>query len=349
MDVRKALAELSANTAPSGFECNVAEACAKLLEPNVDEIYIDHMYNVVGIKRCGKKNAKKLMLCAHIDEIGLMVTGHDKGFLKICNIGGVDRRMLPGREVTVLADKKYFGVVGTAAPHGAAKGDEDKALAVEDLRVDVGLTEKEVEKLIPVGTPISFRTPFFDLGEDFFCGKSTDDRACFVAMAYAAEILKDKQVPWDIYYVGTISEEIGLRGAKETVYSIQPDVAIATDVCQATTPDIHPWNHLANIGEGPRFCCGPHINKLVYKQVVKLAEEKRLPLSLGVLAGSTGTDCSALQIANAGIATAVISLPLQYMHTPQEVGSYTDLKLLGEIMAAYAEEPGEEARKCLNI
>ncbi len=349
MKLLENLEKLCSQTAPSGSEYNVAELAAEVLEPYVDEVYVDPMFNVVGVRRCGRENARKLMIVAHIDEIGLIVTGHEDGFLKFGNIGGVDQRMLPGREVTVLSKKRHFGVIGAAAPHGASPESMNKSIPMDQLRIDVGLSQKKAEKEIPVGTPVSFRSPFFELGESRYCGKSLDDRACFVAMCRAAECLKGRELPWDVYFVGSISEEIGMRGAVMASYAIDPDVCIATDVCQAWTPDCLPHNYVSSLGGGPRMAIGANIAPMVAHGVLAAAKDKRIPVQITVSPASTGTDAWGVQIMRGGVATVVISLPLRYMHTPQEVIDLNDLELLGELMAEFAAEPGEEVRTCLNI
>ncbi len=349
MNILDDLERLCTETAPSGFECNVSGLCAGILEPFVDEIYVDPMYNVVGIRRCGRENARKLMICAHIDEIGLIVTGHEEGFLRFGQLGGVDQRMLPGREVTVLSKKRHFGVIGAAAPHGASPESMNKSIPMKDLRIDVGLSQKRAEREIPVGTPVSFRSPFFELGKDCVCSKSLDDRACFLAVCRAAELLKDRELPWDVYFVGTISEEVGLRGATMTSFAIDPDVCIASDVCQAWTPDCKPTDYISKLGEGPRMPIGANVAPAVAHGITAAAAEKRIPVQITVSPSRTGTDAWAVQTQREGIATAVLSLPLRYMHTPQEVINLRDLELLGELMAEFALEPGEEVRTCLNI
>ena len=349
MNILENLEKLCTATAPSGFECNVAELAAEVLEPFVDEVYVDPMYNVVGVRRCGRENAKKLMLVAHIDEIGLIVTGHEDGFLKFGKLGGVDQRMLPGREVTVLSKKRHFGVVGAAAPHGASADSMNKSIPIEDLRIDVGLSQKTAEKEIPIGTPISFRSPFFELENGRICSKSLDDRACFLAMARAAERLKGLELPWDVYFVGSISEEVGLRGATMTSFAIDPDVCIASDVCQAWTPDCKPTDYISKLGEGPRMPIGANVAHFVSNSLKKKAGELRMPVQITVSPSRTGTDAWAVQTQREGIATAVLSLPLRYMHTPQEVIDLKDLEQLAELMAAFVQDPGEEVRTCLNI
>ena len=349
MNYTEELKNLSLATGPSGFEFPVSEICAKILAPYVDEVSCTELGNVIAVKRCGLENAKKLMLIAHIDEIGLIVTGYDEGFLRFASIGGVDRRMLPARELTILTDPPLFGVVGAAAPHGLTAAAMTASIPMEDLRIDTGLSAEEARKKIPVGTPVSFRSPFFMLGDDVVCGKSFDDRACFMGIAAAAELLKGKDLPWDVYFVGSISEELGMRGAITAAYKVAPDVCIAVDVCHAWTPDVSAKDYVSELGKGPTVTLGPNTCPPVVKRIRELAAKKRIPYQIDVAGGNTGTDAWTVQISRAGVATAVLSLPLRYMHTPQEAGSLKDIGLLAELTAAFAEDPGEEVLSCLSI
>ncbi len=349
MNITEELKKLSLETGPSGFEFPVSEKCMQILAPYVDEVSCTELGNVIAIKRCGLENAKKLMLIAHIDEIGLIVTGYDEGFLRFASIGGVDRRMLPARELTILTEPPLFGVVGAAAPHGLSASAMTESIPMEDLRIDTGLSGAEVKKKIPVGTPVSFRSPFFMLGDDTVCGKSFDDRACFMGIAKAAELLQDARLPWDVYFVGSISEELGMRGAVTAAYRIDPDVCIAVDVCHAWTPDVAPKDFVSELGKGPTVTVGPNTCPAVVRRLRALADEKRIPYQIDVAGGNTGTDAWTVQISREGVATAVLSLPLRYMHTPQEAGSLKDMGLLAELAAAFARDPGEEVLSCLNI
>ena len=346
MDIIESLRLLCESTAPSGFEHRVADLAAQVLEPYVDEVYVNHMNNVIGVIRCGKKDAKKLMLVAHIDEIGLMVTGHDEGQLRFTNVGGVDRRMLPSREVTVLTEPPLFGVIGTVAPHVLTEAQRNESIPMEDLRIDVGLTQEQAVEAVPVGTPVSFRTELFTMGEDTVVSKSMDDRSCFVSLCITAELLKDRKLPWDVYIVGSACEELGYRGAIPAAYGIDPDVAIAVDVCHAWTPDVKPQTNVSELAEGPVITMGPGACPAVTRSLKRVGKEHRIPFQMAVQPRAGGTDAAGIQIIRDGVAVETVSLPLRYMHTPLELGSITDMKLLGALLAEFAVDPGEEVLSC---
>ena len=171
MDYETVLGRLCALAGPSGFEGTVAREAAELLRPLVDEVKVDRMGSVVALRRCRKEHAPRLLLDAHLDEIGFIVTGHEDGFLRIAPLGGVDPRMLPDRELTILTQPQRLGVVACMPPHIQTREEMDKSQPMREMAVDVGLTQEEAQSLIPIGTPAVYRTGCSPLGGDLLCGK----------------------------------------------------------------------------------------------------------------------------------------------------------------------------------
>jgi len=198
LDIRDALNQLCAVGGPSGFEGSVGRVAAELLRPLMDEVCMDRLGNVIGVKRCGNPNAKRLVLDAHLDEIGLIVTGLEEGFLRFTSIGGVDPRILPGRELTVLTEPPMLGVVTCMPPHLLKAEDREKSIPMDELYIDIGLSQEQAEAAVPVGTPIVYRESCFPLGKNQVCGKAMDDRACFVSLLRAAELVEDTQLDVDL-------------------------------------------------------------------------------------------------------------------------------------------------------
>lgn len=257
MDIRQALERLCTQTAPSGFEGPAARMAAELLRPLVDEVSISRSGSVVGVRRCGRPNAKKLLLDAHLDEIGLITIGIEEGFLRFRSIGGVDPRMLPDREVTVLTDPPRFGVVACLPPHVQKAGDSGKSIPIPELMVDIGMTQEQAVQAVALGTPIVFRGGCAPLGERQMCGKSMDDRSCFAALLRAAELLLDKSLDVDLYLLGSTGEEFSGAGAKTAAFSIAPDFCVAVDVTHGATPDGQK-DRTFLLGGGPGHRCGPN-------------------------------------------------------------------------------------------
>ena len=335
--MRQALERLCTCTAPSGFEGPAAAVAAELLRPLVDEVSIDRMGNVLGVRRSKTPGAPKLLLDAHLDEIGLIVTGVEDGFLRFRSIGGVDPRMLPGRELVVLTDPPLRGLV--ACPAG---GDEDKGGPLNELDVDVGLSQEEAERAVPVGTPMVYRAGCFPLGEDQMCGKSMDDRACFVTLLRAAELLRDKELDVELHILGSTREEVSGAGAVVGTWAVAPHFCVAVDVTHGKTPD-GPADKTFELGGGPAIGVGPNMTRWMTERMIAKAREHSIPYQLEIMSGHTGTNGWEMQISREGVATSVLSLPLKYMHTPVETLSLADMEGVAQLLAAFVEHLGKEA------
>lgn len=335
--MRQALERLCTCTAPSGFEGPAAAVAAELLRPLVDEVSIDRMGNVLGVRRSKTPGAPKLLLDAHLDEIGLIVTGVEDGFLRFRSIGGVDPRMLPGRELVVLTDPPLRGLV--ACPAG---GDENKSVPLNELYVDVGLSQEEAERAVPVGTPMVYRAGCFPLGEDQMCGKSMDDRACFVTLLRAAELLRDRELDVELHIMGSTREEVSGAGAVVGTWAVAPDFCVAVDVTHGKTPD-GPADKTFALGGGPAIGVGPNMTRWMTERMIAKAREHGIPYQLEIMSGHTGTNGWEMQISREGVATSVLSLPLKYMHTPVETLSLADMEGVAQLLAAFVEHLGKEA------
>lgn len=340
METEQILRRLCGVGAPSGFERPAAAAARELLEPLMDEVWTDRLGDVAGVRRCGKPGAKKLLLDAHLDEVGLVVTGHKDGFLRFC-ASGVDLRMLPDREVTVLTDPPVLGVVACLPPHVLSAKDREKAPEVKDLFIDVGLCQEEAERLIPIGTPMVYRAELTRLGERQVCAKSLDDRACFAALLRAAELLEETVLDVDLYILGSVCEETGGVGAKVGAQALSPDFCVAVDVTHGRTPD-SPKDESFVMGGGPAVGVGPNCARWMVKRLLDKAAGLDMAVQKEVMEGNSGTNGWSMQVVNEGIATAVLSIPLKYMHTPVEVVELSDIENTARLLAAFAQAIGEE-------
>lgn len=346
MDLRETMKTLCSECGPTGFESRVTAKAKELIAPLCDETWIDRSGNCIGVKRCGLENARKVLLVAHLDEIGLMSTGVEEGMLRFTTIGGVDPRMLPDRELTILTDPPIFGVVAALPPHVLSEEDKRNALKVSDLRIDIGYPQEEAEKLVPPGTPISFRKDNYSLGENLYCGTSLDDRSCFAACMLAMEMLQDRKLDCDVYIMGSTIEETNSMGAITGGYAIDPDYCIVIDVAHADTPDGGPVNMPCKLGKGPLIATGPNIQTHISDHVIKLAKEKRIPYQFEPRGGNTHTDAWPMQIAREGFNMTLISLPMRYMHTPIEVIDIRDVKWIAELLAECIANPCKEVYGC---
>ena len=339
------LSRLCALCAPSGFETPAAQAAAELLRPLTDEVYTTRLGSVVGVRRCGRENARKLLLDAHLDEIGFIVTSHEEGFLRFAPLGGVDPRMLPDREVTILTDPPIHGVVACLPPHVQTAEDMDKSLPVKDLCIDVGLSQEEAKQRVPTGTPAVYRGGCAPLGEDLLCGKALDDRAGFAVLLDVLERLQGKQLNVDLYVLGSTQEETHSVGAITAAYEIAPTMCAAVDVTHGDSPDASKHEPF-KLGGGPVIGVGPNCARPLSERLKALARAGELPFQLEVMSGSSGTNAWPIQVSREGVATAVLSIPERYMHTPVEVVHRKDLEDTAKLLAAFVEGLGEEGETC---
>ncbi len=347
MDYQNTLGRLCGLSGPSGYEGQAAQAALELLRPLVDEARVDRMGSVVGVRRCGKQGAPSLLLDAHLDEIGFLVTGHEDGFLRLNQVGGVDVRMLPDRELTLLTQPPIIGVVTCLPPHIQEREDHDKAIPMEELYLDVGLSQEEALSRIPVGTPAVYRAGCFPLGDQLFCGKALDDRACFAVLLDVLERLKHVPLDVDLYVLGSTQEETHSTGAITAAYGIAPDACVAVDVTHGDSPDASK-DQTFPLGKGPVIGIGPNCTPWMTRYMERTAREGEIPVQREVMSGSSGTNGWPLQILREGVATAVLSLPLRYMHTPVETVSRRDLEQTACLLAAFVSGFGKEASRWKN-
>lgn len=346
MNVKEVLNKLCSQYSPSGFEDSVDRIAKELLEPLTDEVRIDAAgRNVMGFLRCGKPGAKTLLLDAHLDEVGFAVAGMEDGFLRFRNVGGVDPRLLADREVMICTEPPIFGVISCLAPHVQKAGDADKATPIEELGIDIGLTQEEAQKRVPMGTPIVFRQPFMELYGGRVCSKSLDDRSCFVALLRALELLKEVDRDVDICVLGSACEEVGGWGAKTAAYALNPDWCIAVDVTFARSAGLSESHVPCELGSGPAIGVGPVIPRWMSNRLKAKAAALEIPYRTEILSGYTGTNGDDFQTAREGIATAIVSLPLKYMHTPVEIIDLEDIEQTARLLAAFAENLGKEAEQ----
>ncbi len=344
LDMRDTLKRLCLAPGVSGFESTAAGTAVELLERFCPEIGIDALGNICGIRRCGREGAKRLLLDAHIDEIGLIVSGHEKGgFLRFLPVGGVDLRVLPASEVTVLAAEPLFGVIGCMPPHVQTREEAEKPVSEGELFIDTGLSLENARKKVPVGTPVCLNSRFVEMNGTVFC-KALDDRAGVAAILRTMEIIADEEISVDIIVQISVQEELGTRGAKTGAYSARPDMAVAIDVGHAETPDAS--KDVFELGGGVMIGVGPSLCRDMTDRLRELASEKGIKHQLEVMGGDNGTNAWPIQVSRAGVKTALLSLPLRYMHTPCEAVSLDDIEsaavlLAGFILKIPAQEGGE--------
>jgi endoglucanase len=272
-----------------------------------------------------------------MDEVGLMVTDIEKGFLRITRVGGTDRRVLLGLEVTVHGRRKLPGMVATRPPHVLSEEERKKSVPLDEIFVDVGLPEEEVKELVSVGDLISIDRDMSELKNRRVSGKAMDDRACVAALTLALERLSRIEHTWDILAVATVQEETGLKGAIAAAYGVAPDLAVALDVTFAKHPGV-PKEATFPLGEGPTIGIGPNFHPQLVKRLKDVAEAREIPYHMDPIPGRSGTDAWAIQVTRDGVPTALVSIPVRYMHQPVETLAAQDVERAGRLLAAFVAE-----------
>ncbi len=336
MEIKQVLRNLSEASGVSGHEHNLVSTIQDSC-PWADEIACDKLGNLIMLKRgSGPEPRPKVMLAGHIDEIGLIITKIEKdGFLRFGTIGGFDQRVLLAQEVLVHGKEPLTGVIGAKPPHIQAPGEQSKAVKMEDLFIDVGFdSQDEAAKLVRVGDLVTLKRDVVDLQGSFLAGKSFDDRAGVAAILECFKALDGLSHTADVYGVATVQEEVGLRGAITSTYGIVPDIGIAIDVGFGDSPGL-PESDTIKLGKGPGIAIGPHVHPKVHARMLETAKEWNIGYSLDPSPYPGGTDTYAIQVARAGVATILLSIPLRYMHTPIETIDYADVKQTGRLMALF--------------
>lgn len=339
----KFLKQLVETPSPTGFEEPVAALVRERLGEVADEVSTDTMGSVAAVLSGTDEAAPSLMLAAHMDEIGLMVTYiSPEGFLSVASLGGVDAAILPGMRVDVhTASGVLRGVVGRKPIHLIEPDERKNVTPLSGLVIDLGMKAKRVRKLVAVGDPITFGVGFERFGDDMAVSKCFDDKCgVWVACRVMEKLAEAGRAAGDFVAVATTQEEIGTRGAQTSAHAVNPDVALAFDVTHATDyPGIDATKYGKIVcGGGPVIARGPNINPVVFERLVAAAKAEGLPYQLEAEPSVTGTDARAIQVTRAGIPTGLISVPLRYMHTPTEVVCLADLDATVRLITRFARD-----------
>jgi endoglucanase len=329
------LKRLSEANGVSGYEHEVRDIVRELFGRHADEVRTDTLGNVIALKRgTGPEPRPALMLAAHMDEIGLIVSELEDGFLHFHQVGGYDDRVLLGQEVTVHGRKVLSGIIGARPPHVLPSDERDKPIPHDKLLIDVGLSPDTLPELVRVGDLVTMDRELVELQGGLVAGKALDDRVSVAAAALCLEELTRLRHRWDVYAVATVQEEVGLKGAITGTFSLQPDVGIAIDVTfgrQPATPDEYTYE----LGKGPTIGCGPNFHPKLQDALIETARALEMGYHLDPLTRPVGTDAAAIQISRQGIPAALLGIALRNMHTPLETVSVKDIERVGRLLAAF--------------
>lgn len=322
MNQTETLKTLSNVMATSGDETPVRRVLRPLIEDHVDELRVDAMGNLITLKRGTGERPLRVLVTAHMDEVGFMVVGHAKdGELKVRSVGGIDARLLPGLDVRVGEDQ-LPGVIGLKAIH---RDNSTKVTPLKNLVVDIGVSDKdEAQKLAPVGTRVTFPTEAHEVGR-LIAGKAFDDRAGCAALV---DLLQGEPLPFDLYGVFTVQEEVGLRGARVAGYTVAPDAAF---VLEGTIADDLPKEEdvspTSELGKGPvitvmdrSYVADPRL----LRHVVQTAKAENIPYQFKQ-PGIGGTDAGTIHFARGGVPSITLAVPCRYIHGPVSLLDPRDL------------------------
>lgn len=327
--IKKMLSELCQAKGISGDESSVMEVSAKYLKKYCSSVEMKNG-NIIGTLGSTDENAPHVMLDAHLDQIGLIVTNiTDDGFLTVGNVGGLDRRWFPAQKVTIHGKKAISGIISTLPPH--LNNGEEKVQKIDQVRIDTGYSAEELKNLVSLGDSVTFTGRTGTLAGTRFTSPSLDDRAGMASIIYAISLIHKENLPCKVSVLFSNREEVNGCGAKTGCYYLNPNIALAVDVSFAGDGS----KGTGKAGEGAMIGFSPSLSREVSQELASVASEKNIPHQYEVMSGRTGTNADDFSICREGVKACTVSIPLYYMHTPVEVIDLNDIKYTGKLLAEY--------------
>lgn len=340
MELIDTLKDLCALSGVSGNEREVRDHIISIISGYADEVTTDVMGNVIVFKKGAKTPAKRIMMCAHMDEVGIIVTRiADDGYLKFATAGMIDQRVLVGKSVEI-GDRRVYGVIGCKAIHLLKGKDREKNMEIDDMYIDIGAKDKEeAGKLVSLGDTGAFDPEIREFGDGYIKAKAIDDRfGCSVLI----ELIKS-DLPVDCQFAFSVQEEVGLRGAYTAAYSTAPDIALIVEgTTAADIPSVSENKKVCRVGNGaviPFMDQGTIYNRELFNLLTNLADKNEIPWQTkNLVAGAT--DGAAFQRSRAGVKTAGIAAPVRNLHSPSCVAKITDMEAVFTLARLFLEEMG---------
>lgn len=337
MDTFEILSELTKVNGVSGNEESALDKTLDILnEMQLTKSSVNNVNNTLTASFEDYDESKPtLMLEAHIDEIGMIVTYiTEEGFLKVSNVGGIDRRVLLSSQVTVYGREVVKGVVTSTPPH--LEKDSSKTPEMENIYIDIGMSKEKALQTVSLGDTVLIENELVKLQNGRVSSKALDNRSSVCAVIKAMEMLKGKKLNCNVLGVFCSKEEIGSAGAKTQTYALNPDMAIVVDVSFAKT-HYESEETCGLSGKGPMIGIAPSLNREMSAKLAELAKGKNIPYQLEVMSGKTGTDADTIGISKGGVKTVTVSIPEKHMHTPVEIVDLADIENTAKLIAAFAE------------
>ncbi len=335
MDIKAHLKALCEAHAPSGYESAVREVILAAWQPLTDAQEVSRMGSLVAYKHGGgAQPRRKIMLCAHMDEIGMIVSHFEGAFLRVRSLGGIDSRAIVGKPVLVhTREGALSGVVGARPLSLLSEAEQERYPALNELYVDLGLSAEEVGRRVRVGDIVTLDLPLIALQERRVAGKALDNRACVAVVTVCLEALQRLKHTWDVLAVASVQEEVGLHGARAEAHRLNPDLAIALDVTFAPQPGVP--SPAFELGGGAPLALGANFHPALFEALKKTAERLELPAPIEPTPMASGTDAWAIQISRDGIPTALLGIPTRNMHTSVETVDLRDIERCGRLVAEF--------------
>ncbi|HEU5122641.1 MAG TPA: M42 family metallopeptidase [Verrucomicrobiae bacterium] len=334
---------------PVGHEVRGQRVWLDYAKTFADETFSDAYGNCVAV--LNKGGGPRIMLAAHADEIAMAVNYiNEDGFIYVRKMGGIDPAISKAQRIVVhTKNGPVKGVVGNVAPHLAKHEGEPKLPKIHEIFIDIGVSDrKAAEELVRIGDPITLADEFDLLRNDLAVARAFDNRIGTFAVAEALRLLKESKTKLNVEVcaVSNVQEEVGLLGARQIAYSLKPDIALVVDVTHATDyPCVNKCQHGdIRIGKGPALTHGGCNHPEIVTRLEAVAKSKKIPLQHEAMSATSGTDTDVIFWTRGGIASALISLPNRYMHSPVELVSLKDLEQIPELLAAFVQsvKPGEQ-------
>ena len=321
----------------TGYESYDADKLDSLVSDIFDETYTDAVGNRFFVKKCGRENAPRILIDAHMDEIGMVVTEiKDDGFLKVTNIGGVDTRILQASDVIVYGKEKIFGVVGSTPPHLQKPEESQKLKDIGELLIDTGYSKDAISELVRIGTPVGFAPKYLELANGKLAGKGFDDKACAACAVEGIRRASRDELAGDVYLMLSSREETGfpVGGAAPGSFTADPDYALVIDVNLGRTPDT-PKTETVIMGGGVSLTYCPVTDRRLTKMTADLADKNEIKWQISVSGRGTGTNTPAINLTLDGIPCVDVGLPLKSMHTSAEVLDMSDAESAAELIKLF--------------
>jgi endoglucanase len=333
-DITPFLKSLLSTAGLSGHESPAADLIEARWKRHADETQRSRLGSVHALARGhAPKPRPSLLISAHMDSIGMMVSGLADGFISITPIGSVDPRILPSQSVIVHGRQTLQGVVAPLPPSFRANPKE--AVTFDDLRVDVGLPQRRLAQLVRPGDLVSFATQPIDLAGRTLSGHALDNRVSVAALTLALEALQTQRHAWDVWFAATVQEEITYAGGGTSAFALRPDLALIVDVTFGEDAGGKDYRTFPLDG-GPTLAVGPTIHPFLHSLLKDLASGLEIPFAVEPIAEESFTETDLIQLTRSGIPTAILGIPLRYMHTPVETVALADVERVGRLLAEFA-------------